>query len=42
MAGIAAFGLMTLFLFLVGIGAVLKVKEPHEVETGITAREENL
>lgn len=39
---LAAFGVMTLFLLLVGLGAVLKVKAPHEVETGTTAREENL
>lgn len=39
---LAAFGVTTLFLFLVGVGAVLKAREPHEVETGTTAREENL
>ena len=39
---VGAFGVMTLLLFLCGMGIVLRANDPHVVEVGVTAREENL
>jgi putative OPT family oligopeptide transporter len=39
---LGAFGLMTLLLFLVGLGLLFRDVEPAAVEEGLTGREENL